>query len=155
MAVQGICRLCRCEAQLRESHIIPRFVFDWQKRTSSTGYLRLGQQINRRQQDGLKHPFLCAECEARFNAWETPFATHMFLPYHEQDVQRIEFDSWLLKFCVSISWRAVTYLREQGHLRQTTSSFWKATCAVAWAMANSPCAEATSTLRTQAASAMR
>jgi hypothetical protein len=123
MVVQGICRLCGSETQLQQSHIIPRFVFEWQKRTSSTGYLRFGQQINKRQQDGLKHFFLCAACEARFNVWETPFATHMFLPYHERGMQQIEFDSWLLQFCVSISWRVLTWLREQGYTRELDADY--------------------------------
>lgn len=118
MAVLGTCKLCGRAGELRESHIIPHFVFDWLKRTSSTGFLRAGNQINRRRQDGLKTPFLCADCESRLNAWETPFATQIFLPYHEQDQTVFGYQSWLLRFCVSVSWRVLAYRMQQGSIRE-------------------------------------
>lgn len=68
-------------------------------------------------------PFLCAECEGRLNAWETPFATHVFLPYHEQGQTTLPYEGWLLKFCVSVSWRVLTYLRENGHTREMEAAF--------------------------------
>lgn len=39
-APTGICALCGKNAELRESHLIPKFVGEWIKRTSATGYLR-------------------------------------------------------------------------------------------------------------------
>jgi hypothetical protein len=67
------CRLCGAVKELQESHILPGFVFRWMKETSATGYLRSRQQPNLRVQDGLKLHFLCADCERRFNQWETQF----------------------------------------------------------------------------------
>jgi hypothetical protein len=65
------CRLCSETKELRESHILPGFVYRWMKETSATGYLRFGQQPNVRVQDGLKLHLLCGDCEQRFNQWET------------------------------------------------------------------------------------
>lgn len=109
------CRLCHHDVELRESHIVPAFVYRWQKRTSSTGYLRLGQQVNQRVQDGLKVPFLCQDCEGRFNSWETECANEFFLPYHEQRQTTFTYDIWMAKFCVSVSWRVLAYLRAEGY----------------------------------------
>jgi hypothetical protein len=45
--------LCGETNELRESHILPGFVYPWMKETSATGYLRFRQQPNVRVQDGL------------------------------------------------------------------------------------------------------
>src|SRR3989338_3970148 len=49
------------------AHFIPKFVFDWIKKTSATGYLRQAININKRLQDGAKEKFLCLECENKFS----------------------------------------------------------------------------------------
>lgn len=49
--MHGTCALCRDNTELKESHIIPKFVGKWLKRTSATGYLRNIDNINKRQQD--------------------------------------------------------------------------------------------------------
>jgi len=97
---------------LQESHIVPAFVYRWQKETSSTGYLRFGRQVNRRVQDGIKSPFLCQQCETHLNVWETQFANNFFAPFHEDAQTKFEYEEWLAKFCVSISWRVLTYMQE-------------------------------------------
>jgi len=107
------CRLCQATTDLRESHIIPAFVYRWQKKTSATGYLRFGQKVNARVQDGLKCPFLCGECEALFNDWETTFASEFFSPYHEQGKTHFQHGEWMAKFCVSVSWRVLSYMQEK------------------------------------------
>jgi hypothetical protein len=38
--MRGICKLCKKEAKLEESHFIPKFIGKWVKKTSITGYLR-------------------------------------------------------------------------------------------------------------------
>jgi hypothetical protein len=106
------CRLCRLNAELQESHIVPAFVYRWQKRTSSTGYLRFGRQVNRRVQDGTKPTFLCQECERRLNVSETQFANDFFTPFHEDAQTTFEYGEWLARFCVSISWRVLSYMQE-------------------------------------------
>jgi len=56
----GICALCdREQVALKESHSIPRFVYQWLKDTSATPYLRCSDNVNAREQDGHKeHPHL-------------------------------------------------------------------------------------------------
>ena len=107
------CRLCQASTDLRESHIIPAFVYRWQKDTSSTGYLRFGQKVNVRVQDGLKCQFLCNSCEGRLGTWETAFANEFFLPFHEKVQTHFQHDEWMAKFCVSVSWRVLAYMQEK------------------------------------------
>jgi hypothetical protein len=112
MANQETCRLCGGNGALRQSHIIPSFVFARQKDASSTAYLRCGQNPNLRQQDGLKLPFLCGRCEDRLNQWETSFANTLFHPFHERRSPPFEYGPWLAKCSASILWRVLTYLTE-------------------------------------------
>jgi hypothetical protein len=106
------CRLCGETKELRESHILPGFVFRWQKETSATGYLRSLQQPNRRVQHGPKLPLLCGHCEQRFNQWETEFAKRIFHPMTQGDAARASYGPWLLLFCASVSWRVLVFFKE-------------------------------------------
>jgi hypothetical protein len=108
-----VCRLCDKEANLEESHVVPSFVYKWLKDTSGTGFLRFGIAPNKRVQDGYKLFWLCADCEDRLNAWETKFANHVFHPFNKGDTARGAYESWLLKFCVSVSWRVLHFFIEE------------------------------------------
>jgi len=109
MTIKGKCRLCEQEGELLESHIIPAFVIDHQKRTSATGFLRSSKIINRRAQDGTKLHMLCQSCEAMFNQWETPFAQNIYHPWCNREGTRLSYGPWMLKFAVSVSWRVLTW----------------------------------------------
>jgi hypothetical protein len=100
--------LCCKRKRLHESHIIPKFVTDWLKKSSGTGFLRSSGMPNRRSQDGEKEQMLCSDCEALFNQWETPFATEIFHPLNTGKAMQFKYGSWLLKFAVSVSWRVLT-----------------------------------------------
>lgn len=106
----GICAFCNAEARLRDSHVLPAFVFRWLRGRSGTGHMRQTDNPNRRVQDGLKLPWLCSDCEARFSRYETAFATKVFHPWHA-GTYKLPYDNWLLKFCVSVSWRVLRYAR--------------------------------------------
>lgn len=110
----GQCRLCNETQELQHSHIIPKFVTDWLKESSATGYIRSSKAVNLRQQDGEKEYWLCKECEGRLNKWETPTATHIFHPCNRRDPRPFQYGSWLLKFAVSISWRSMLHLQFLG-----------------------------------------
>jgi len=110
------CRLCGVTKKLQESHILPGFVFRWMKATSTTGYLRFGQQPNLRVQDGLKRHLLCGDCEGRFNHWETQFANKIFHPMTQGRAARASYGPWLLLFCASVSWRVLVYYIDGEHL---------------------------------------
>ncbi|QDK36398.1 hypothetical protein [Bdellovibrio sp. NC01] len=119
------CALCQESNVLEVSHIIPAFVVKWKKDTSATGFLRSGESPNRRVQDGAKIPLLCRQCEQLFSRWESEFAAKVFHPYVKEElsenavaqliVNEIEYDSWLLKFCLSLQWRGLisTYESEE------------------------------------------
>jgi hypothetical protein len=109
--VSGQCRLCKRETELKESHIIPSFVYRWLKDSSVTGHFRFGETVNKRVQDGTKTYLLCGSCETLFGVWENYFAREIFLPLHEDKTMKA-YGPWLLKFSVSISWRVLTYFKE-------------------------------------------
>jgi hypothetical protein len=113
----GICRLCTHNASLKDSHIIPKFIFRWLKETSATGYLRSGLNPNKRQQDGPKRPMLCEECEQRFSDWENEFAKGVFSPLREgQGFETFQYGPWLAKFAASLSWRVLLEIQSFGPL---------------------------------------
>jgi len=91
------------------SHIIPKFVVKQDLLTSATGFLRKSSVINKREQDGPKAKLLCIECEARLNEWETPVANNVYLPWANRLNPRPQYGPWMLKFAVSVSWRAMKW----------------------------------------------
>ena len=107
--MEGICHLCAAKTELMESHVIPSFVYKWLKDSSGTGFLRFGLEPNKRVQDGYKLYWLCGDCESRLNVWETRFSKSVFHPIVRGTAQRIVYGDWLLKFCVSVSWRVLNY----------------------------------------------
>jgi hypothetical protein len=112
VTVQDQCRLCLQQCKLENSHIVPNFVMRWLKETSGTGFLRSGQTPNRRSQDGYKLYWLCPACEDLFAEWEMEFATKVFHPLTSGKASKFQYQEWLLKFAVSLSWRCLLYMRE-------------------------------------------
>lgn len=110
---ESLCRLCNAQATLQHSHILPAFVFRWMRESSGGGYLRLGMTPNRRVQDGLKQHWLCMDCEELFSRAETDFAKKVFYPYTNGSSSRITYGEWLLRFCVSVSWRVLQFYKEK------------------------------------------
>lgn len=98
------CRLCQQERELVQSHIIPNFVIKWLKKSGATPFLREQGSPDTRIQD-KKEYLLCSECEQKFSAWEGKFADYIFYPVIRQQKETFEYDEWLLKFIISISWR--------------------------------------------------
>lgn len=110
-----ICALCTQPAELKVSHIIPKFVFRQMKKSSATGYFRSGINPDKRAQDGLKTRLLCDQCEQRLSSWERPFAEQVFAPLCDgKGFEPFVYGTWLTKFSVSISWRALQSLRQFG-----------------------------------------
>jgi len=107
--VIGKCSLCDTEAELKKSHIIPKFVFNWFKETG--GAMRSKSQPNLRIQDGEKEYLLCSDCEELFSGWEKLFSEKFFLPLHGNPsiTTPFKYGSWALKFAVSVSWRVLLY----------------------------------------------
>jgi hypothetical protein len=120
MSYSTSCALCLNAGLVKESHIIPAFVFRWLRDTSATGYIRPAETPNKRVQDGLKIPLLCENCEERLSVWEKRFAERVFHPWYQRPGQPIRYADWLLKFCVSISWRVLRYVHDANGLVHLT-----------------------------------
>lgn len=120
--MEANCRLCGSPAELQESHIIPAFVFRWRKDTSPTPFMRSSAEPQRRVQDGIKQHWLCRNCEQMLGDWERQFAGSIFHPVTKNGSHRIAYSGWLLKFCVSISWRALLLAKEKTSLSDLTDT---------------------------------
>jgi hypothetical protein len=110
------CKLCHEKAELRASHIIPKFVFRWMAQTGD-GYFRGGDEPNLRVQDGPKKRLLCGDCEQRFSIREKWFAETVFTPYIERGAKHFTYDASLFYFAVSLSWRILIQGLQSLHQR--------------------------------------
>lgn len=105
----GNCHLCGKEAELQNSHVLPAFVFRWLRETSGTGFIRSNAAPNRRVQDGLKRYWLCSACEQNFGRNEKSFADWLFYPFLQFPDGDHRYAQWMMRFCVSVSWRVLHY----------------------------------------------
>lgn len=116
------------------SHILPALAFRDLRNQSSTGHIRRTDNPNRRVQDGVKVRLLCGECEQSFSAWERRFNNEVIIPWNDgREITR--YSDWLLKFCVSLSWRVLQHVKglnpktkytaEQEMLFQRAEASWR------------------------------
>jgi hypothetical protein len=105
MQIVAECKLCKEIKELQLSHIIPKFIGRWLKKTSATGYIRNVVKANQRIQDLPKQYLLCKDCEKLFSGFETKFAENIFYPFHNENRKLFHYDTWLQKFIVSLNWR--------------------------------------------------
>lgn len=112
----GICRLCQQSNEILDSHIYPKFVMRWMKKTGP-GYFRFLKRPNVREQDGPTARLLCSHCEQRFCANESYFASHIFHPTIETSRFAFAYDARLMQFGVSLLWRVL-----QQHLSEATQA---------------------------------
>jgi len=110
---QGQCRLCGVESNLQLSHILPAFAIRWLKESSGTGHVRRSDSPNLRVQDGEKRRWLCIACEGLLGQSETIFAGELFHPYTNGKASQFDYGPWLLRFCVSVSWRVLLFQRDE------------------------------------------
>ena len=99
------CYLCGTPGPLRQSHIIPKFVFEWAKNRG--GGLRDLGTPNVLVQDGLKPRLFCNSCEGRLGEWERQVAGQIFRPVHDGSASPLLYGPWFLKFAVSVSFRVL------------------------------------------------
>ena len=102
--IMAKCRLCEDTRELQNSHIIPRFVIRWMKKTGPTPFLRKVVDPDTRIQDHHEKP-LCKDCEQTLSNWEGKFAAQVFYPHVREEKKEFEYDEWLYKFVLSVSWR--------------------------------------------------
>ncbi|MED4758677.1 hypothetical protein [Priestia megaterium] len=99
------CKLCLEHSELQLSHIVPKFVGRWLKKTSAVGHIRNAMNPNVRIQDLPKEYLLCKGCEQIFSAFEKKFAEEIFHPFHSENKKLFHYDRWLQKFIISLNWR--------------------------------------------------
>jgi hypothetical protein len=102
----GICRLCSSNAELKLSHIFPRFAVKYLKESSSTGYLR-GLASGKRSQETRRVYLLCENCEQLLSADEKLFCEQIFLPLHKENRNSFPYDRWLIRFLVGLHWKVL------------------------------------------------
>ena len=102
--MRGTCKLYEIETDLRKSHMIPKFAFDYMKQTGGR-YLRGYENPNVRVQDGFKRYLLSEEAEQQFSKRERWFANNIFFPYLNEKHQSFDYDENLAYFIVSVLWR--------------------------------------------------
>ncbi len=116
----GVCALCLQSRELKEDgHLVPKFVGRWLKDTSASGRLRNAMDASVPKQDLSKKPFLCEDCEDRFQKLETLFSNKVFRPYTREELdheglktdtlQPIRYEEWLLQFAMSVLWRCLAW----------------------------------------------
>lgn len=114
-----VCALCGEKKILQKSHLVPKFMSEWVKRTSLTGKLRNSSKPNSRQQDGEKEKMLCFECEQRFSKREKVFSRDIFKRIIENEIKDgkiVTNDD--IYFCVSVIWRCFTSTKSTIDLNQ-------------------------------------
>lgn len=101
------CAFCKEDRPLKESHIIPKFVYDWVKSTSPTPYLRYSNNVEKREQDGPKQKLLCEDCELLFSKWENVLSQEVFKKLANYQVKntKLNISSESLLAILSIFWR--------------------------------------------------
>ena len=102
------CSLCLRNIELCESHLIPKFISNWMKETSATGFFRMVVNPNLRLQDPFKKKLLCSDCEIKFSKNETYFANNIFYPHVDKKLTKIKPDQKIKKFIVSVNWRMLS-----------------------------------------------
>lgn len=108
------CKLCNKKSQLRESHIIPKFVYKWMKETG-TGRLRQLKVLNKPLQDGIKDFLLCDTCEKELGKREDWFKGNVFEPYLLNPKTIFQTNDQLIYFAISILWRVLIYFKDDGN----------------------------------------
>jgi hypothetical protein len=122
--MQGTCKLCGQQKTLRYSHIVPAFAVRWLKETSLTGYLKtLKSKV--RVQETRRVYLLCSDCEQILGRDEKTFCEAIFIPYHEQNQQRFEYDGWLRRFIIGLHWK-VLVTKEETYPAEAEAAYAKA-----------------------------
>jgi len=118
MLENQVCKLCGEEKTLVGSHLIPKFVFRWLKKSGGK-YIRKADNPNKRVEDGIKEYLFCNDCEQLFSKLEDKFARDLFYPYSNHQVKELKYDDDLLRFSISVLYRILLInLIENSQLNQ-------------------------------------
>ncbi len=111
----GICKLCKKTRELKESHIIPRFVIKFiRDKKLKHRFYEICRKQKRIIQDGPKEYLLCTRCEQQIGKYEQYFKEAIYRNKHgtkrshdEQSfvIENLEYKKIKL-FFLSLLWRA-------------------------------------------------
>lgn len=102
------CELCGSSSPLQRSHLLPNFLFKQLRGTAGRFFaVSLPQKPI---QAGPTAKLLCYSCEQKMSRWEGE-VKRAFYPDEMQAKLPIKYGRWLQMFALSISWRALTYLK--------------------------------------------
>lgn len=104
--MRGVCKLYDIEADLKKSHIIPKFAFDYMKETGGK-FLRNYDNPDKRVQDGITKFLLSEKAEQEFSKRERWFTNNIFYPYLKDSKQIFDYDENFAYFVVSLLWRVI------------------------------------------------
>ena len=108
--VLGDCALCdNKNILLKESHSIPKFAYDWLKKTSATQFIRDTRDVNIRHQDGPKKHLLCGGCEGKLSIWEKKLAEGLFrkIANYQKPSSIVVISDEIQLAVLSVFWRAL------------------------------------------------
>src|ERR1044071_6986550 len=110
------CILCAGPGPLRDSHILPEFVYrPSYDKTHTAVELDTRKGRRRKRQKGFTERLLCAACEGKFSFWETYFASVWLNPKKTHRPTKLSTDLVQIKdlhyaqfklFHLSVIWRA-------------------------------------------------
>lgn len=109
--MKGKCGLYKIECELKKSHMIPKFIFDYFKKTGGK-YMRTYVKPNVRLQDGPTRFLLGEIAEQEFSKRERWFANKVFFPYQKDNKASLEYDENLAYFLISLLWRGLILQQE-------------------------------------------
>jgi hypothetical protein len=115
----GTCQLCGEQKELRHSHVVPAFVARWHKDHSVNKRFRFNIALDKTEQDFPTWEMLCDDCEQLIGTSENLVRQEIFVPLHDSGVERFRYGPWFPQFAASMSFRALTVLRENDKVKQS------------------------------------
>lgn len=127
-----VCKFCNQNEAIENSHLIPKSIYDWLKKTAPTPYMRSSHNPNQRDQDGVKSPLLCSVCEVKFSKVEDAFFKSYFTKvanYRKPCPENISISPEIIKCIYIIAWRVLAdsfyYPRENDYTDEEFNEFPK------------------------------
>lgn len=93
-------------AEEMQSHIFPKLIYK-RIRSHPKSRFRSLDNFSKAMQDGEKRPMLCHDCEERFSAFESKFATLFLDPYLESEKLKNLHSTWVNYYFLSVAWRVL------------------------------------------------
>ena len=111
--IKGTCALTLEECDLKESHIYPKFIFDYLLQKGGKRFRCLGNPT-KVLQDGVKRHLLGGNAEQEFSKREKWFAEKLFIPFcnGQMNNSKLIYHDELYYFCVSLLWRVLYWVKD-------------------------------------------